>query len=79
MEIPVLTLLEGYFLSGDSDSPPTRQFQKVDAAQKRALARTGSANLRHDIAFMRDKRHALEDFKRAEILVEVVDLHRNLL
>jgi hypothetical protein len=54
------------------DAALVRRFQKIDAAQKRAFARSARPQDRDDIAFGRVQRHALQDLNGAERLVHVL-------
>ena len=71
--IAVAVLPEPDLLAGDDDPPLGRHLEEIDAAQKGALAGSGRADHRYDVALARGHGHALEDFERSEFLVKVVN------
>ena len=69
---PVAFLAHLDRLARDGDDAEIRRLQKIDATQKRALARTRRAEDRDDVAVASGKRNAAQDFDLAEALGELV-------
>ncbi len=75
-DLAVAASLRGDLLAFDDDAAAIRCFEKIDAAQESALAGTGRADDRYDIALVGFQRNALQNFMRAEALVDVIRFER---
>src|SRR5690606_3362080 len=68
--------LHGNLFAIDDNPSAIRRLEKIDAAQKGALAGTGRADDRYDVTLVGSQRNTLQNFMRAEALVDIIRLER---